>query len=366
MQKTELSFSTSVMNWFVKNGRHGLPWQKNPTGYRVWLSEVMLQQTQVKTVIPYYEKFTEKFSSVSKLAKADLDQVLHLWTGLGYYTRARNLHKTANLIVEKHNSKFPDEVRELEQLPGIGKSTAGAIVSLAYNKKAPILDGNVKRVLSRYHAISAFPNSTKAISKLWTIAEKSLPNSNFRSYTQAMMDLGATVCTRSNPLCEKCPIAIKCTARIQNKINDFPGKKQSTIKKTAEIFIIIIENRSQQLLLIRRPPKGIWGGLWSFPEFSSESEANNEIGSILDSNIQFNKNWKAIEHKFSHFKLIMRPKHYSIEDTTNINGKDDIMWVDKRKLKNIGVPAPVLKILENREETIKETFDDRKSYVHQT
>ena len=198
-------FSDNVLAWFKSHGRRDLPWQKKPTPYRVWVSEIMLQQTQVATVIPYYQRFMEKFPNVAELAKADIDQVLHLWTGLGYYARARNLHKAAQTVVEKFSSEFPKSVEALESLPGIGRSTAGAIAALSMNIQAPILDGNVKRVLARFHTIEGWPEQTKIKNALWQIAEQSTPIKDVAAYTQAIMDLGATVCKRSNPSCDSCP-----------------------------------------------------------------------------------------------------------------------------------------------------------------
>ena len=219
------SLSSSLLKWFKIHGRHDLPWQKNLSPYRVWVSEIMLQQTQVKTVIPYYKRFMERFPQINDLSSANIDQVLYLWTGLGYYARARNLHKTARIITSQYDSQFPDTVEDLEKLPGIGRSTAGAILALSLNKRAPILDGNVKRVLTRFYSIPGWPEQTKTKNQLWAIAEKNTPRKNFAQYTQAIMDLGATGCKRSKPDCCRCPVEHTCNAYTLNKVEDYPSKK---------------------------------------------------------------------------------------------------------------------------------------------
>lgn len=258
-------FTRSVLRWYKKHGRHDLPWQKDINAYRVWVSEIMLQQTQVNTVIPYYERFMQTFPTVRDLAQADIDEVLHLWTGLGYYARARNLHKSARIIHTDHNNRFPDDLESIVALPGIGRSTAGAILSLALNQVAPILDGNVKRVLARYHRVEGWPGNKKTEQKLWQLAESVTPDKEFAAYTQAIMDLGATVCTRSNPLCDQCPVNNGCEARETGTQEQYPGKKPKKTLPVKQTIFTIIENDKGEVLLEKRLPQGIWGGLWSFP-----------------------------------------------------------------------------------------------------
>ena len=223
-------FSARVLRWYAEHGRKDLPWQKNPTPYRVWISEIMLQQTQVTTVIPYFQKFMDSFQDVDALANSSIDDVLHHWSGLGYYARARNLHKAAVLIRDNYNSEFPATFEEVLALPGIGRSTAGAILSLSRNERFAILDGNVKRVLARHNAVDGWPGETAVAQQLWELAETHTPDSEVAAYTQAMMDLGATVCTRSKPRCGECPLADDCSAYEFGRVGDYPGRKQKKAK----------------------------------------------------------------------------------------------------------------------------------------
>lgn len=254
----------SVLNWFESHGRKNLPWQKNITPYRVWLSEIMLQQTQVTTVIPYFERFIKQFPTLKKLALANEDTVLHLWTGLGYYSRARNLLKTAKIIQKEFQSKFPTDLTTLQQLPGIGRSTAGAILALSMHQQATILDGNVKRVLSRVFALNAWQHEKK----LWAIAEALTPKKNIAAYTQAMMDLGAMICTRTKPKCTICPLQKQCIAYRHEQQTEFPGKKPKKTLPIRQIQLLLLYDNQGKILLEKRPAKGIWGGLWSLPEYN--------------------------------------------------------------------------------------------------
>ncbi|MGB1880849.1 MAG: A/G-specific adenine glycosylase, partial [Gammaproteobacteria bacterium] len=264
------SLAARVIAWFEQHGRRDLPWQHPRTPYRVWLSEIMLQQTQVQTVVPYFIAFTERFPSLPALAAADIDAVLHLWSGLGYYSRARNLHRAARLVVEQHDGELPDSVEALEALPGIGRSTAAAIVAQAWDRPAAILDGNVKRVLARYHAEPGWPGDSAVLRRLWTLAEAHLPTTRACDYTQAMMDLGATVCTRSRPACPACPLREDCSARASDSQTRYPGPRpRRTLPERQTTFLILIDDHNR-LLLERRPPAGIWGGLWCFPELGGD------------------------------------------------------------------------------------------------
>ena len=282
-------FSDLLLNWFDLYGRHDLPWQKNPTPYRVWISEVMLQQTQVQTVIPFFTKFIRSFPSVEILSEKNIDEVLNSWSGLGYYSRARNLHKAARIMMEDYGGEMPTTTKELVDLPGIGKSTAGAIIALALNQPAAILDANVKRVLSRYHAIKSKPETAKATRQLWTIAEMHVPKRRHREYTQALMDLGAMVC-KKEPICSKCPYTNSCAAYLSNCTRFFPGSKRRKTLKTKSTYITIIKNGNDEILLERRPEQGIWGGLWSFPEVEGEDDAKTMILNALGST---NYNFKS-------------------------------------------------------------------------
>ncbi len=303
----QLNFSEKILSWFDKHGRHSLPWQINPTPYRVWLSEIMLQQTQVTTVLAYFERFTKKFPTIEHLAQADQDEVLSLWSGLGYYTRARNLHKCAKIIHELYGGEWPMDVSLLEQLPGIGRSTAGAIISLSNNVYAPILDGNVKRVLSRFLAIE-----TAAPKFLWEKAEQFTSKERPKNYNQAMMDLGATLCTRTKPRCTICPLESACQAYTQEKkggkaAQEYPAKKtKAKLPIIHKKFLLIETEDHAALWLYKRPPTGIWGGLWSLPELEIDTDESSwlkEKGLIACTMQTF----FPIKHVFSHFILHLHP-----------------------------------------------------------
>lgn len=343
------NFSSRVLTWFDQHGRKNLPWQINRTPYRVWLSEIMLQQTQVSTVIPYFENFTSRFPTVQDLAAADIDQVLHLWTGLGYYARARNLHKAANTVAKEFGGEFPKTVAELETLPGIGLSTAGAIASLSMNLRASILDGNVKRVLTRFHAVEGWPEQQKIKTELWAIADSLLPDDRFADYTQAMMDLGATVCTRSKPLCDQCPLAKNCVALAQEKISEIPGKKPKKVLPIKTVTLYILRNAKNEILLEKRPASGIWGGLYSMPE----SEKTTDMPALRDITVDANSKLEhpLFRHTFSHYHLDITPVEYSAkENPQGITENRHLLWypIDQDNLASqteVGLAAPIKKIL---------------------
>ncbi len=266
-------FNSAVLAWFERHGRKDLPWQQGLSPFRVWVSEIMLQQTQVATVIPYYQRFMTRFPDLQSLATAPIDAVLHHWSGLGYYARARNLHKTAQMIQHQYQGVFPSSVASLCELPGIGRSTAGAICSIAYQQPAAILDGNVKRVLSRVHAFEGWPGNARVAKQLWEYAETYTPVERTGEYNQAMMDLGATLCLRSKPLCPACPVSQQCKAFQQGNQQDYPGKKPKRKQPVKQVQMLMIQNPRGELLLQHRPPQGIWGGLWSFPELNAEADS---------------------------------------------------------------------------------------------
>lgn len=341
-------FSERLFTWFDLYGRHDLPWQRDQTPYRVWVSEIMLQQTQVATVISYFERFTKSFPDVEALANADLDNVLHHWTGLGYYARARNCHKAARIIVEKYKGHFPSSLDAMMALPGIGRSTAGAILSLACEQRHPILDGNVKRVLSRYHGVEGWPGKKKIEQELWFYAELHTPNESVRNYTQAIMDLGATLCTRRNPVCDICPLSKDCFARKVERQHDFPGSKPKKIIPDRETAFAIIENGKGEVLLEQRPPSGIWGGLWCFPEFSSDEPIAAAIKKQYGFNIKQQTEYKSFKHTFSHFHLMIKPVHIVLEGQVNmVNEAGLSRWLNPAKQSNLGYPAPVVSMLED-------------------
>tara|TARA_B100001059_G_scaffold133799_2_gene134019 strand:+ start:557 stop:1660 length:1104 start_codon:yes stop_codon:yes gene_type:complete len=345
------SFADRLLEWFDKHGRHDLPWQKDISPYRVWISEIMLQQTQVSTVIPYFERFLSKFPTIEDLAAAKTDQVLHLWTGLGYYARARNLHHTSQMITENFGGIFPSTVEELETLKGIGKSTAGAIAAISMDVRAPILDGNVKRVLARYRAIDGWPGHTAVSNLLWDLAEELLPSVRVASYTQAIMDLGATVCVRSNPACDICPLRHDCLAYQDRTTENFPGRKPTKEVPIRSIAMFILTNENHQVLLYKRPPDGIWGSLYSLPESpdprtvpqlgSLGSESNNEAIDIKQAIVM-----DPIRHTFSHFHLDIQPIRLAINpDKLTVGDSDEWFWYPLNQSVEVGLAAPVKRLL---------------------
>ena len=345
------SLSKPLLEWFARHGRHDLPWQQGVNAYRVWLSEIMLQQTQVATVIPYFERFTDRFADVEQLATAPLDEVLHLWSGLGYYARARNLHRTANLVVSDHDGQFPRDIDALLALPGIGRSTAGAILSLAYNDAHPILDGNVKRVLARYHGVDGWPGESRVAKELWSWAEKHTPTARVGAYTQAIMDLGATVCTRTQPRCNDCPLRSACVAFANETQSRFPGRKpRKTLPERCTRFVIA-RCDTNRFLLSRRPPHGVWGGLWSFPEVGPDEDLEHWCHAH-----GLHANGPAIEqavvrHTFTHFRLTITPLEIAVEQAASVMDSDRWLWYNVDAPKEIGLATPVAALLQRAQST---------------
>ncbi len=341
-----MQFSKALLNWYQTHGRRNLPWRKHITPYKIWLSEIMLQQTQVKTVLDYFQRFTQTFPDIRKLAEASEDEVLHLWSGLGYYSRARNLHKCAKIICEKYSGVFPESVDALEALPGIGRSTAGAIYSISYDKPAVILDGNVKRVLSRYFAVTGWPGLPQNINTLMKYAEELLPSQNGHDYSQAIMDLGATVCTRTKPNCSVCPVKTHCQAYKQNLTQVIPASKPKTTKPVRQVFMFIIQNKQQQVLLEKRAANGIWSGLWCLPCCDTDADIN----AFLQSKYHLiTPDYVALEnfrHTFTHFHLMIHP--ILIKDFTEqrvVSEKNQLLWYHPGNNSKIGLPSPVSKTL---------------------
>ena len=339
-------FQHRVLTWFEDHGRHDLPWQQDRNAYRVWLSEIMLQQTQVTTVIPYFERFVAQYPSVADLAAADEDAVLHLWTGLGYYARARNLLKCARAVCEQHGGEFPAEVEALEALPGIGRSTAGAIVSQAFGKPAAILDGNVKRVLARYGAIEGWPGTTAVHRELWKLAESLTPSERCRDYTQAMMDLGATLCTRSRPDCDRCPLKQDCEAHRRGEQGRFPGKKPRKVMPVKSTLMLIISNPAGEVFLSKRPSEGIWGGLWSLPEVGTMDEGSALCLDAFGCEPDSVEAWEPLRHTFSHYHLDIAPFHLRVRPRGGlVEEGQKTRWYDRQRPDSVGMAAPVAKLL---------------------
>lgn len=329
--QSKKKFSNKILQWHKLHGRHDLPWQKNKDPYFVWVSEIMLQQTQVSTVIPFYIKFIEQFRTINELAAASEDEVMASWSGLGFYSRARNLHKTAKIIADQFSYKFPDKFNDLIQLPGIGRSTAGAILSFCFKKKFAILDGNVKRVLSRYYGIQANINLAKTEKYLWNISEHLLPDKSIDIYTQAIMDFGATFCTPKNPQCHSCPINKECIAKQHNLTEIIPLKNKAKTQKDRSTEFYIYECNKQILLVKNRT--GVWNGLWLPPQKN-----------YLSKKFNIHKQGER-QCVFSHYRL--KYKYFLIKI---VNKKDltvNGLWFDWREIPELGLPAPIKSLIIN-------------------
>lgn len=342
------TLSEKILAWFQEHGRHDLPWQKHKTPYRVWVSEIMLQQTQVSTVIPYYARFMARFPDIKTLAEADIDTVLHLWTGLGYYARARNLHKAAQIIQRQYKGQFPDSVDALTELPGIGRSTAGGIIAAAMNKRAVILDGNVKRVLCRFHCVEGWPDQTQTLKKLWDIADEHTPQVQCADYNQAMMDLGASLCSRSKPACGLCPLQDECKAHLRNCTADFPARKpKKTIPVKSTIMLVLQSPDSGRILLEKRPSLGIWGGLWSFPEIPTGDSPRSFLMVNGLEQTGTPETWQPVRHTFSHFHLDITPLLITLsKPQSSVMEKGRWHWYDLGNPGQVGLAAPVKKLLD--------------------
>lgn len=339
-------FAERLLVWFDGAGRHDLPWQHPRSPYRVWLAEIMLQQTQVRTVIPYYQRFTAALPSLSALAQAPLDQVLALWSGLGYYSRARNLHRTAELCMDNHNGELPCDFAALSALPGIGRSTAGAILAQAHGLPFPILDGNVRRVLCRLHGIYDWPGAAATQQQLWGLAQSHLPDTRLADYTQAQMDLGASVCTRSTPRCDACPLRDQCAAHREQRTAQLPARRSKPALPQRETHMLLVLDKQQRLLLTRRPPTGIWPSLWSLPQVRDTGEADRWLAGIIKTGKSPQQLGEPLLHTFSHFRLQITALHYAMVQAKPIAGDNpDMQWRSLDALDQIGLPAPVRRLI---------------------
>ena len=336
-----------LLNWFDSHGRKNLPWQHPRTPYRVWLSEVMLQQTQVATVIPYFLRFVEKFPTLPALAAAAQDDVLALWSGLGYYSRARNLHRAARACVEHHGGDLPANFDALIPLPGIGRSTAGAILAQAHGQRLAILDGNVKRVLTRFHGVRGWPGSASVEAQLWTFAELHTPHERVADYTQAIMDLGATLCTRARPQCAACPLVDHCVAHADGLTAQLPQRKPARALPTRNTVMLVLRDRTGRLLLQRRPPTGVWAQMWSLPEAEDMAAARQNIArdhGIKGNTIVF-RPLPPFVHTFSHYRLGVTPLAVDVASPAHIADDDSCRWLHPADAAALGLPAPVRKLI---------------------
>jgi A/G-specific adenine glycosylase len=356
-------FARQLLAWFDDHGRKDLPWQRDIDAYRVWVAEIMLQQTQVATVIPYYERFMTRFPDVATLADAELDDVLHHWTGLGYYARARNLHRTARIVVEAHGGRFPADPAAIAALPGIGRSTAGAIAAIAFHIRAPILDGNVKRVLARFHAVEGHPGETRVAATLWAHAEAHTPERRVADYTQAIMDLGATLCTRARPHCSRCPMIERCAAHDAGAVSRYPAPRPRRTQPVRAVRMYLLVDGAGRCLLEQRPAEGIWGGLWTPPErapTSTHHEVCREFGLDPDT-VEAVRHDAPFRHTFTHFHLDIEPVHVRLGGVqAEAAERPGLCWYALEAPRAIGLSAPAAKLLRSLATTSTTAREDHR------
>lgn len=342
------TFATRLLAWFDCHGRHDLPWQHPRSPYRVWLSEIMLQQTQVKTAAPYFERFVAALPGLPELAGAPMDDVLALWSGLGYYSRVRNLHCAAQLCMSAHAGELPRDLEALVALPGIGRSTAAAILAQAWGDRHAILDGNVKRVLARFHDVEGWPGSPPIERQLWTLAEQHLPHDRLADYTQAQMDLGATICTRARPGCGSCPLAGDCAAYLHDRTGELPTRNAAKTVPRREARIMWLEDDQGRVLLQRRPPVGIWASLWTLPQADNDAGMADFIRDHVGGHTGPGEPLPLIAHAFSHYKLDLLPRRWrGVALRSAVQDNDGLRWVAPAHLSTLGIPAPIRRLLEN-------------------
>ena len=339
------SFAAKVVAWQKRHGRHNLPWQKVRDPYRIWLSEIMLQQTQVVTVIPYYLRFVERFPDIKSLACASLDEVLAVWSGLGYYLRAANLHHASQIIMNEHRGIFPRNFDSITKLPGIGRSTAAAICVFAYRQKRAILDGNVKRVLARCFGVAGYPGEKKVQEQLWLKSEALLPKRGIRAYTQGLMDLGAEVCLRRNPDCPACPLHRSCVAYKAGRVNELPAPKPRKALPHRQTVMLILLHKGE-VLLVKRPPTGVWASMWSFPEIAPEDEVHAICAERFAARVRESKWLPPLQHGFSHFELNIRPVLLQVDSVKQQAAEPGQLWLNLNDAQHAALPAPVRKLLQ--------------------
>jgi len=346
VQPTSTEFSTRLLEWHKDNGRHDLPWQQHRSPYRIWISEIMLQQTQVSAVIPYFNSFMRQFPDVYTLANAGMDEVLHCWTGLGYYARARNLHHAAQIIVDQYQGKLPANIEHLISLPGVGRSTAGAILALSFGQRHTILDGNVKRVLARVYAVAGWPGQGDVERYLWSLAETLTPVTRVAEYTQAIMDLGATVCARRQPRCGACPVSDMCQARAISRQHDFPQPRPGKVLPVRKTVFAMLQNKSGRMLLEQRPPAGIWGSLWAFPECMPDVDIAEWVCDRFGCSINAIEYQPTRRHTFSHFHLDILPVHVLVQEGNEVlQDAGNYCWYAPGSNQRLGMAAPVKKLI---------------------
>jgi A/G-specific adenine glycosylase len=332
----------ALLDWHDRHGRHDLPWQRDRSAYRVWVSEVMLQQTQVAAVIPFFERFMARFPDGRALADAPLDDVLHLWAGLGYYARARNVKRAAERIRDEHGGQFPETFAQVVALPGIGRSTAGAILAISRDVPHPILDGNVRRVLSRLFAVAGRTGEPAFEAELWQLATLLTPTARVAQYTQAIMDLGATLCMRRAPRCGECPLQSGCLARAQDRTAAFPAPRKPLRRRRREAWMLFAQDAEGAVRLLRRDTAGVWGGLWSPPQFDSLDDALAAVPSDTAP-----RRGEPLLHVFTHFDLLIHPLWVRTGASAAVAEDAGSLWYNAARPATIGLPAPVAQLLKN-------------------
>ena len=337
------SFASRIVGWQRAHGRHDLPWQRTRDPYRIWVSEIMLQQTQVATVLGYFERFVAAFPDVATLGAASEDAVLAQWSGLGYYRRARHLHAAARAVVERHGGEFPRDAATLATLPGIGRSTAAAIAAFASGERGAILDGNVKRVLARHRAIGGDPTTPAVERALWDVATRLLPRDGIEAYTQGMMDVGATICTRTRPRCDACPVAADCIARLEDRIDALPGRRARRALPRREVQVLVVE-RAGEVLLERRPATGVWGRLWSLPEVALGGDPVAAMLERYGVRARVVETLAPVEHAFTHYALTMHPSRLTAREAGDVAGAE-CLWVSRADLPAAALPSPIRRLL---------------------
>jgi A/G-specific adenine glycosylase len=339
-------FASTVIKWQQQHGRHDLPWQNTRDPYAIWVSEIMLQQTQVSAVIGYYRKFMHRFPDIGSLAGADEDSVLQYWSGLGYYSRARNLHRAAQIIINEHGGSFPANFEHICKLPGIGRSTAAAIASFAFDQPQAMLDGNVKRVFARHFLVEGWPGLPKVEKQLWQLAEVLMPQTGMVAYTQGLMDLGATLCTRSKPKCADCPLMQSCGAFAANQVKALPSPRpRKTIPEKSVTMLLLLDN--DQILLEKRPPSGIWGGLWSLPEMEQSADAITHVRERYGIETEMLKAMPVLKHAFTHFRLQITPQPLRVVGHAAAVRQSASVWLSRADANGAALPTPIRTLLKN-------------------
>lgn len=352
-----LFFAARIIAWQRQHGRHDLPWQRSRDPYRIWLSEVMLQQTQVASVIPYYERFVEAFADLRALAAAPIERVLALWSGLGYYRRAQHLHRAAGIIVRDFGGEFPRDAGAIASLPGIGRSTAAAIAAFAFGTRGAILDGNVKRVLARHRGVEGFPGHPAVERVLWGLADQALPKAEIEVYTQALMDLGATVCLRSRPRCNACPVSADCRARIDKRVHELPTPRPAKAIPHRAVQMLMIE-AAGEVLFEKRPDSGVWGGLWSLPELGLDEDVPAACRVRYDVEIMGVEALSPIEHAFTHYRLTIHPVRVTVHPPGFKAQAPGYLWLTPADALGAALPAPVKRLLRSADNFVLPLLDN--------